>query len=106
MFASLTGDTHCPFLAKLLDTFLTSLSLKEIAIVQDPIIARGEKTTLIKEKIKFSSYIRKFRMEQLQSHMTNGLLLYGDISSYIRKPFLIYDFATFPLCIFLYMSKI
>jgi hypothetical protein len=28
-----------------------------------------EKDTLIKNKIKFSSYIRKFRMEQLQSHI-------------------------------------
>jgi hypothetical protein len=27
------------------------------------------KTTLIKKKIKFSSYIRKFIMEQLQSHI-------------------------------------
>jgi hypothetical protein len=26
-------------------------------------------TTLIKKKIKFSSYIRKFRVEQLQSHI-------------------------------------
>jgi hypothetical protein len=26
-------------------------------------------STLIKKKIKFSSYIRKFRMEQLQSHI-------------------------------------
>ncbi len=36
-------------------------------------------------------------MEQLQSHMTNGLLIYGEIfanSSCIRKLFLIYDFAT------------
>jgi hypothetical protein len=44
--------------------------------------------TLIKKKIKFSSYIRKFRIEQLQSHicMTNGLLLYGEIFAH----FLIY----------------
>ncbi len=59
-----------------------------------------------KEKIKFSSDIRKFRLEQLQSHtyMTNGLLIYGEIiSSYIRKPFLIYDFATAPLRISLYI---
>ncbi len=27
-----------------------------------------EQSTLIKKKIKFSSYIRNFRMEQLQSH--------------------------------------
>ncbi len=26
-------------------------------------------TTLIKKKIKFSSYMRKFRVEQLQSHI-------------------------------------
>jgi hypothetical protein len=29
---------------------------------------------LIKKKIKFSSYIRKFRVEQLQSHIYEGLL--------------------------------
>jgi hypothetical protein len=38
-----------------------------------------------------------------KSYMTNGLLIYGYMgkylhtSSYIRKPFLIYDFATAPL---------
>jgi hypothetical protein len=35
-----------------------------------------------------------------KSFMTNGLLTYGEylrISSYNRKPFLIYDFATAPL---------
>jgi hypothetical protein len=37
-----------------------------------------------------------------ESYMTNGLLIqymgkYLRISSYIRKPFLIYDFATAPL---------
>jgi hypothetical protein len=45
--------------------------------------------TLIKNKIKFSSYIGKFRVEQLQlakSYMTNGLLIYGKIFSH----FLIY----------------
>jgi hypothetical protein len=31
---------------------------------------------------------------------------YFSISSYIRKPVLIYDFATAPLRIFLYMRKI
>jgi len=39
--------------------------------------------TLIKKKIKFSSYIRKFRMEQLQSHMTNGLLTYWEALPHI-----------------------
>jgi hypothetical protein len=36
-----------------------------------------------------------------KSYMTNGLLIYGEIFAhiliYIRKPFLIYDFATAPL---------
>jgi hypothetical protein len=31
-----------------------------------------------------------------KSYMTNGLLMYGEICN-IRKPFLIYDFATAPL---------
>ncbi len=44
-------------------------------------------------------------------YMTNGLLIqymgkYLRISSYIRKPFLIYDFATTPLWISLYVRKI
>ncbi len=45
--------------------------------------------TLIKKKIKFCSYIRKFRVEQLQSHVTNGLLIYGEIFAH----FLIYQEA-------------
>ncbi len=52
--------------------------------------------TLIKKKIKFSSYIRKFRVEQL----SNGLLIYGKYlhtSSHIRTLFLRFDFATAPL---------
>jgi hypothetical protein len=44
-----------------------------------------EETCTVKKKIKFSSYIRKFRMEQLQSHMVKYLRIF----SYIRKPFLI-----------------
>jgi hypothetical protein len=67
-------------------------------------------TTLIKKKIKFSSYIGKFRVEQLQSHIWLTASSYMGkcfrISSYIRKPFLIYDFATPPLWISLYMRKI
>ncbi len=67
-------------------------------------------TTLIKKKIKLSSYIRKFRVEQLQSHIwltaSSYIGKYLRISSYIRKPFLIYDFATAPLWISLYMRKI
>ncbi len=45
--------------------------------------------TLIKKKIKFSSYIRKFRMEQLQSHIwltaSSYMGKYLRVSSYIRK---------------------
>jgi hypothetical protein len=65
--------------------------------------------TLIKKKIKFSSFIRKFRVEQLQSHWLTASSYMGKylrISSYIRKPFLIYDFATAPLWISFYMRKI
>ncbi len=40
-----------------------------------------EPATLIKKKIKFSSYMGKYFL----------------LSSYIRKPFLIYYFATAPL---------
>ncbi len=67
------------------------------------------KAALIKKKIN----IRKFRMAQVaKSYMTNNGLLTSDmrkylrISSYIRKPFLIFDFATVPLWISLYMIKI
>ncbi len=67
-------------------------------------------STLIKKNIKFFSYIRKFRMEQLQSHIwltaSSYMGKYLLISSYIRKPFLIYDFATAPLWISIYMRKI
>ncbi len=48
-----------------------------------------KKNTLIKKKIKFSSYIRKFRMEHAVAksiYMTNGLLIYGEIFAH----FLIY----------------
>ncbi len=51
---------------------------------------------LIKKKIKFSSYIRKFRVEQLQSHicMWKGILIYEEMRKYfpyMRRPFVIYD---------------
>ncbi len=66
--------------------------------------------TFFKKKIKFSSYIRKFRVEQLQSHIwlaaSSYMGKYLRISSYIRKPFLINDFATAPVWISLYMRKI
>ncbi len=48
--------------------------------------------TLIKKRIKFSSYIKKIQNGAVaQSYMTNGLLIYMGkylrIPSYIRKPF-------------------
>jgi hypothetical protein len=59
--------------------------------------------TLIKKKIKFSSYIRKFRVEQMQSRIwltaSSYMVKYLRISSNIRKPFLIYDFAPDPIII-------
>ncbi len=67
-------------------------------------------TALIKKKIKFSSFIRKFSMEQLQSHIwlttSSYMGKYMRISSYIRKPFLIYDFATALVWISLHLRKI
>ncbi len=63
--------------------------------------------TLIKKKIKISSNIRKFRMEQLQRLTASPYMgKYLRISSYTRKLLLIYDFAAAPLWISLYMRKI
>jgi hypothetical protein len=49
-------------------------------------------------------------MEQLQSHIwltaSSYMVKYLRISSYIRTPFLVYDFATAPLWISFYMRKI
>ncbi len=56
---------------------------------------------LIKKKIKFSSYIRKIRVEQLQ-YMRKC----ANISPYVRRPLVIYDFATAPFWFSLYMRKI
>jgi hypothetical protein len=65
---------------------------------------------LIKNKIKFSLYIRKCRTEQLKSHIwltaSSYMGKYLRISSYIRKPFFLYDLATAPLWISLYTRKI
>jgi hypothetical protein len=72
--------------------------------------------TLIKKKIKFSSYIRKFKMEQLQSHI--GLtklrpphIQYGEIFAhfliyYEALPHILCDFATAPLWISLYEENL
>ncbi len=57
--------------------------------------------------IKFSSYIRKFRRNWLQSHIwlmaSSYMTKYLRISLKIRKPFLIFDFATDPIWISLYI---
>ena len=67
-------------------------------------------STLIKKKIKFSSHIRKFRREQLQSYIwltaSSYMVKYLRISPYTRKPFLISDFATDPIRISLFMRTI
>ncbi len=79
--------------------------------VKNPLFQPRE-GTLIKKKSNFHHvYIRKFRMEQLQSHIwlraSSDMGKYLRISSYIRKLFLIHnDFATAPLWISLYVRKI
>ncbi len=64
--------------------------------------------TLITKKIKFSSYIRNFRMHGAVAKLQSSSCMekYLRFSSYIRKHFLIYDFATAPLWNSLYMRKI
>ena len=56
------------------------------------------------------SLITKFRRERLQSHIwltaSSNVTKYLRISSYIRKHFLIYDFATAPIWNSLYMRKL
>jgi hypothetical protein len=63
-----------------------------------------------KKENQIFSYMRKSRMEQLQSHIwltaSSYMGKYLRISSYIRKPFLIFDFANAKLWISLYMRKI
>ncbi len=60
--------------------------------------------TLIINKIKFSSYIGDSEGKQLQSHIWLTATSFSHIR--IRKPFLIYDFATASFWISLYMRKI
>jgi hypothetical protein len=55
-----------------------------------------------KEKKTFLIYKEIQNGAVAKSYMTNGLLIYAEILahfliSYIRKPFLTYDFATAPL---------
>jgi hypothetical protein len=62
-------------------------------------------STLIKNKIKFSSYIRKFRSGAVaKSYMRKGFLIYEEMRKYLviysmRRPLVIYDFATAPFWI-------
>ncbi len=56
-----------------------------------------KEATLIKNKINFSSYIKKFIWDRLQIHIWLTVSSYGwyfRISSYITKTFLIYYFAS------------
>jgi hypothetical protein len=60
------------------------------------------KNALIKKKKNFLIYKEIQSGAVAKSYMTNGLIIqymgkYLCISAYIRKPFLIYDFATAPL---------
>ncbi len=65
--------------------------------------------TLLNKKIKFSSFIRIFRWDRVQSYvlLTASLYIvnYLRIPAYIRKLFLIYDFAPDPILTSLYMRK-
>ncbi len=64
---------------------------------------------LIKKKIKFSLYIRIFRWDRLQSQIWLTASTYMDkylhSSSFSSKPFPIYDFATDPIWISLYVYE-
>ncbi len=62
---------------------------------------RKESRICADKKINFYSYEREIQNGAVaKSYMTNGLLIwyvkYLRISSYIRKPFLIYNFTTVP----------
>jgi hypothetical protein len=56
-----------------------------------------------KNKIKLSSYIKKFRVEQLQSYIWGRASYYmrkcANISPYMRRSLVIYNFATAPFWI-------
>jgi hypothetical protein len=70
---------------------------------------RPDVTALIKKEIKFSSYIRKSGRDRLQSHIwltaSSYMVQYFCNSSNIRKPFLVHDFATYPIWNSLFMRK-
>ncbi len=53
-------------------------------IVKIPICRTNQNYTLLKEKIKFSSYIRKFRNGAVaKSYMREGFLIYDEIRKYL-----------------------
>ncbi len=60
-----------------------------------------------KKKIKFSSYIRQFRRDRLQSHIwlnaSSYMVEFWRNSSYFRKPLLKYDFAPDPISEFRFL---
>ncbi len=92
------------------DIFVSSLSMLLFCKSSSQNYHNFWGATLIKKKIKFSSYIRKFRRDWLQSCIwltaSSYMVKYLRISSYARKAFHIYDFATDPIWISLYMWKI
>jgi hypothetical protein len=89
-----------------LHCFIVSSWYKHIQIVLGSSQTSCKVPSTDKKKIKFSSYKRIFRVEQLQSHIwltaSSYMVKYLRISSFIRKPFPIYDFATAPFWISLY----
>ncbi len=83
-------------------TFHTNLFSLKLYYFTDECIWKQNFTD--KKEKRISSYIRQSRREQLQSHIcltaSSFMTKYLRISLYIRKPFLIYDFATTPIGIF------
>jgi hypothetical protein len=68
-------------------------------------------STLMKKKIKFSSYTVQYKeIQSGKSYMGKGLLIYGEMRKYFpmyeEAVSHTYDFATAPLWISLYMRKI
>ena len=61
---------------------------------------------LIKKKTKFSSCIRKFRWDCVQSHILGRDSLHmrkcANFSPYMRRPLVIYDFTPDPLNFLIY----
>ncbi len=96
--------TSLVFIGKIfISGFFPNLPPSLLDTALNPPCQRSHLFLLIKNKIKFSSYIRKFRgigckviYDKRPPHIWWKYLC---ISSYIRKPFLIYDFAPDPIWI-------